>query len=278
MKEISEIKKYTLANREAWNEAMPKHQIVKKDYWDEQFLKHGFCALNEIELSYWELMGVKGKDIAHLCCNNGIELLSLKNLGAGRCTGFDICDAAVEEAIQRAKKSSIDCEFIRTDVFDIPAEYNNKYDIVYITVGALIWIPDLQLFFKKASDLLRKDGHLFIYEEHPFVMMFDDDLTICQKPGEKEEENILKVKYPYFKEDAWIDNSGIDYIGKTIYEGKTNYVFTHTMSDIITAIIDNSIEIKLFKEFSDDITNNMNYFEKTGLRVPLSYILIGDKK
>ena len=40
-KDIEKRELFTQANREAWNEAMPKHQAVKKEYWDEQFKKPG---------------------------------------------------------------------------------------------------------------------------------------------------------------------------------------------------------------------------------------------
>lgn len=295
---------FTQANREAWNEAMPKHQAVKKEYWDEQFKKPGFSALNKTEARLWESIGIEGKDIVQLCCNNGVELLSLKNLGAKSCTGFDICDEAVKEANDRARLTGIrDCIFIRSNIYDIEtahlSELHQKFDVVYVTVGALIWMPDIDLFFKKASELVKPGGHIFIYEEHPFVMMFDDDLTFVDDKAEKKsadvknsnvavegngseqsqtiKDNRLLVRYSYFKDDAWIDNTGIDYIGQTIYESKTMYVFTHTMSDIVMGLIKNDFDIKVFEEFDEDITNNMSYFEKTGLRLPVSFILIGGK-
>lgn len=303
-KDIEKRDLFTQANREAWNEAMPKHQAIKKEYWDEQFKKTGFSALNETETEFWKTLGVKGKDIVQLCCNNGVELLSLKNLGAESCTGFDICDEAIKEANDRVKLTGIrDCRYIHSNIYEIESGpksgLHQRFDVAYVTVGALIWMPDIDLFFKKASELVKPGGHIFIYEEHPFVMMFDDDQTFvddknkvqntnADNPESKLErseiaqnqngkDNRLFVKYSYFKDDAWVENTGIDYIGQTIYESKTMYVFTHTMSDIIMGLVNNGFEIKIFKEFDEDITNNMSYFEKTGLRLPVSFMLIGQK-
>lgn len=126
----SVLKKYTEANRIAWNEVMPKHQQAAKAKWDSAFMQPGFVCLSDVELDQLQRLGVKDKDVVHLCCNNGIELLSLKNLGANQCMGFDIYDEAIKEANERAERSKIECQFIRSDVYEIGAEYENLFDIV----------------------------------------------------------------------------------------------------------------------------------------------------
>jgi len=98
------MKHYTESNRMAWNQTMPKHQKAKGRIWDEKFSIPRFSTFSNPELRLLKRLGIEGKSIAHLCCNNGVELMSLKNMGAGRCVGFDISDAAVAEATTRAKK------------------------------------------------------------------------------------------------------------------------------------------------------------------------------
>jgi len=44
------IKKYTNANREAWNEVMPKHQAVAKTKLDKEFAQPGYIFQNKEEL------------------------------------------------------------------------------------------------------------------------------------------------------------------------------------------------------------------------------------
>lgn len=117
------FKNYTQANREAWNEVMPRHQEAARAKWDNAFMRPGFVCMDEVELDLLRKMGIKDKAVTHLCCNNGVELLSLKNLGAGMCIGFDISDVAIQEARVRAQRCRIDCQFVRTDVYEITAEY-----------------------------------------------------------------------------------------------------------------------------------------------------------
>ncbi len=97
-----DLKEFTRANREAWNEVMPKHQKVNKVDLDTFFARPGFVIQTDKDvLRMFDKISMKGKDVIHLCCNNGIELMSIKNMGANRCVGVDISDAAINEASER---------------------------------------------------------------------------------------------------------------------------------------------------------------------------------
>ena len=262
------FKEITQANRIAWNEAMPKHQVITKKKWDSLFFQDAFILQEGVELSKLKEIGIKGKQVAHFCCNNGIQLLSIKNLGAKKCVGFDISDEAISEAKERAQKCNIDCQFIQTDIYDIPEEYNCKFDIVYITIGALCWFPDLERFFNKVYNTLTPGGNVFIYEQHPFTELFPDDDS---------DENPLKVVNNYFSKEPYIGYNGIDYIGNTTYESSALYCFTHTLSDIIMGLINNQIKLNYFKEYSHNISEVCENLGKQDLKLPLSYIIIGNK-
>ena len=199
---MSDIKKYTQANREAWNEAMPHHQKSNADKWDIAFSDKGFSVIKEPELSLIESLNFQGQKIAHVCCNNGVELMSLKNMGAGECVGFDISDEAIQEARERAARVDIACEFVQTDAYDIPEKYHDTFDIVYISIGCLGWMPAIQRFFGKVAALLNEDGELFIHESHPFSEMLPSDDLDNVDP--------MKIIEPYFKQEPYIDNDGID--------------------------------------------------------------------
>ena len=80
---------YTQSNRADWNEVIPLHQKAAREKWDRAFAQLGYVCLDEVEVGLFRQSGIAGKDTAQLCCNNGIELLSIKNLGAGECVGFD---------------------------------------------------------------------------------------------------------------------------------------------------------------------------------------------
>ncbi|MBT4035568.1 MAG: class I SAM-dependent methyltransferase [Candidatus Marinimicrobia bacterium] len=267
---MSDFKKYTQANREAWNEAMPHHQKSNADKWDNAFATQGFSVITEPELSLIKALNIEGQKIAHVCCNNGIELMSLKNMGAGECVGFDISDEAIQEAQGRAAKFDIACKFVQTDIYDIPEKYHDEFDIVYISIGCLGWMPGIQRFFGKIASLLNESGELFIHESHPFSEMLPSD--------DLENVDPMKIIEPYFKKDPYIDNDGIDYIGNTSYQSKTMYWFVWTISDIIMGIIDNGLKVRHFSEYPDDISTLHGKNQDAGPDIPLSYILIAEKE
>jgi len=267
----SELKRYTEANRAAWNEVIPKHQQAAKDKWDKLFFQPGFVRLDHLEIELLQQVGIKDKTVIHLCCNNGVELLSLKNLGADECVGIDISDEAIKEASERAAKCRINCQFVRSDVYEIDAEYKDRFDIVYISVGCLGWMPDLKLFFEKAAALLRKDGLIFIHEIHPFVDMLPDD--------DGELADSLRIVGSYFKTEPYIEQGGLDYVGNSKYPATTTqYWFVHTMSSILMSLINNRINVEHFSEYTTALSPNHRRFEEAQAGIPLSYILIGRKQ
>jgi ubiquinone/menaquinone biosynthesis C-methylase UbiE len=269
MKE-SDLKRITESNRAAWNEVMPLHQRAASVKLDRLFSQPGHVHLDATEVDLLERIELTGKNVAHLCCNNGSELLSLKNLGAAECVGFDICDLAIQEARQRAAANRIDCQFVRTDVYEIDPIYEQRFDLVYISAGCLGWLPDLQQFFARAAVLLKLGGRVFIHEIHPFSEMlpFDEE-----QPTEK-----LGITSPYFKKEPYLEQGGLDYIGHAEYASTTTqYQFVHTLSDILMGLINNNLQIEQFHEYEQDISAGHRRIEEAKAGIPLSYILIGRK-
>lgn len=260
---------YTEANRLAWNQAMPKHQAANQGKWDERFATPGYSVFKDPELAQLDQLGIAGKDIFHPCCNNGVELMSLKNLGAQRCVGMDISDAAIEEASARSQQSGVACEFVRSDVYDIDAAYDGSFDIIYVSIGCFGWLPDLKAFLVRLSALLREDGHLFIYEEHPFAQMLSSDDDVDADP--------LKIIDPYFKTEPYEENDGLDYVGKTSYDATSSFWFVWTLSDLIMGIREAGFSIQFFQEYTDDISASHARNQQAGVAIPLSYILVAEK-
>lgn len=266
-----DIKKYTNANKLAWEQVMPKHQKSSKERLDNLFSTPGYTVQDDKDLlNIFSKVDLKDKDVIHLCCNNGIELLSIKNMGAARCVGIDISELAVKYAIERSSKFNIDCEFFVSDVFDLPKQYYNSFDVVHITAGCIGWMPDLKLFFEICNKVLRKGGSFIIHEIHPFseILPFDS----------MDFENMLIINEPYFRNEPIIEQGTLDYVGNTTYEGVDEYWFVHTISDIVMALSNNSFTIEDFIESPKDISAGHSKIEKLEAEIPLSLIIHGLKK
>lgn len=240
--------KYMKANEAAWNEVTPIHSSYRKD--EAEFFRSGGITLNKIELE--NLGDLKGKKVAHLCCNCGQDTMSLSNLGA-KCTGFDISKKAIDEAKILSSKSGIEADFIHGNVLDIPDEFESQFDLVYLSRGALVWIPDHRRLMMNISKILKPGGIAFIHDQHPFVHLFDDE-------G-------FKLSHDYFNTEPEEFN-GLDYIGNSTYEALPNYQYMVRMSDLINGLADNNMRIKkllehdstFFKQFDSLVENKDGFF------------------
>ena len=191
---------YTAANRLAWNEAAPIHKKLKFDQLIESVRQPGYSCLDSIETAQFHGIGLANKAVAQIGCNNGRELLSVKNLGAGRCVGFDISDQFIDQARQLATAGQIDCEFVCTDAYRISNQYTNTFDVVYITIGVLSWMPDIQQFFEVVARVLKPNCWLFVYELHPVLEMFEPS----------EQDDPPRAQNSYFKTDPYVEEEGLD--------------------------------------------------------------------
>lgn len=253
---------YTEANRQAWNEAAPVHAKVKLEDLLKRFREPGYSCLDPIETAILEEIGIAGKAVAHICCNNGRELLSVKNMGADRCVGFDISEEFIAQARALAAAGDIDCSFVVSDVYAIPADYDGQFDLVTVTIGAIGWMPDVAAFIAVAARLLRPEGRLFLYEMHPILDMLDPD---DKKP--------LTLRHSYFRTTPYVDTGGVDYWSRQPYESKPLYWFHHKMSDIIGGCLAAGLVLDSFAEHDHDISAVYTYLEKEAVRLPLCYTL-----
>ena len=263
-----DIKKYTEANRVAWNEVTPYHQKAKDGKFFRAFLAPGYSCLDETVTLILNECGVKGKDVAQLGCNDGREILSLKNMGARKTVGFDISDSFIEEGRKLAETAKLTCEFVRTDIYKIPEGYNDSFDLIYISIGFLPWLPDLGRFFKIAARTLRKNGHILIYESHPFLHMFD--------PVAKDYPP--RIMESYFKKEPWVDTTSLDYYTNTVYNASAQYTFPYTFADLIGGMIQAGLEVVRFEEYAKDISACYEHFNDKEPKIPMSYVMIGQKK
>ena len=202
--------------------------------------------------------------MAQVCCNNGRELLSLKNLGAKSITGFDLSDAFLEQANQFAQAAAIEAEFIRTDAYSIPERFNHCFDLIYISVGSLGWMPDIHRFFQVLARLSAVNASLLIYEMHPFTDMFE--------PGDKDYPPVLR--YSYFHDRPYIDEDGLDYLGGTQYVSPKTYWFHHKLSDIFSSCLENGFRLLAFEELDYDISATFGHLENSAIRPPLTYSIL----
>lgn len=260
---------YTAANRDAWNAAAPHHQA--HDQYARLlrgFAKPGFSCLDSTATARLQALGVAGCDVAQLGCNNARELLSVKNMGAARAVGFDVSASFLAQGHELADLAGLECELVETDIYKIPARYAEAFDLVFTTIGVYGWMPDIGAFFAEVARLLRPGGRYFAYEQHPILDMFDET-----RPDDPH-----RPVRSYFARGADRAAVGLDYYGNAEYSAPMNYWFHHTLSDIVTASLENGLALEHLCEYPHNITTNAHdIYENQAVQFPLSVTLVARK-
>ena len=259
---------YTAANRAAWNQSAALHREGAE--WRrlaEGFATPGFSCLDTVEMALFAELGVAGKDVAQLCCNNARELLSMKNLGAARCVGFDQSGAFLAQGHELAATAGQELELVEGDVYAIPACYDGAFDIVLITIGVFGWMPDLPAFLAIPARLLKPGGLLVVHEEHPVMNLFE--------PGA---ERPFEPVSSYFRREPFVEDQAIVYHGEEAPEVAAHYWFVHPLSAVLTGVLENGLAIEAFREYPDNISSvEFDIYQREGAELPMSYLLVARK-
>ena len=261
---------YIKSNKEAWEEAF-EH---RSHGWGEdihiKLQNEAYPFLEKELIEELQKLDFTNKTVGQFCCNNGRELLSIMKFGAKQGVGFDIAENMVSWANETAQKTKTNCFFVATNILDIDEKYYNTFDFIFITIGALTWFKDLNLLFDKISHCLKVGGILIINEVHPVTNM----LGIA---GEEnyDEKSPNKLVNSYFREEPWVENSGMGYMSGHWYESKTFYSYSHTFSSIVNSFSSNKLVISKLREFQYDISTC--FTDLNNLGIPLSYIMMAKK-
>ncbi len=226
------------ANQRLWDIWTRIH--AEGDFYDLAAFREGGIRIRDHEL---EMIGdVAGRSLLHLQCHFGIDTLSFARLGA-RVTGADLSPAAVELASSLAVDLGFpEARFVQSNLYDLPANLDGTFDIVYTSRGVLGWLPDIRAWARVVSHFLAPGGTFFITEIHPVAQVFENEGVA---PGE------LRVDYPYWEHrDPLTFAVTGSYADPTadVGEGVVEHGWDHGLGEIVTALIDAGLRIEALVE------------------------------
>jgi len=161
------------ANRASWDERVGVH--IGPGGYDLSDLRAGRGKLNAIEEA--ELPPVEGKRILHLQCHFGRDSLTLAQRGA-EVVGLDFSAPAIEVARNLAGELGLAerASFVHADLYEtvqaVPIPHS--FDMVFVTWGAICWLPDITRWAQIVAAMLSPGGLLYLAEGHPTASVFDD--------------------------------------------------------------------------------------------------------
>ena len=114
---------------------------------------------------------VSGLRLLHLQCHFGLDTLAWARARAGaRVTGLDFAPSAVAAARGIARRAGLAerAEFVCADVYDaVGALGHAEFDIVYVSLGALCWLPRVERWAAQVGALVAPGGRFYLHDGHP---------------------------------------------------------------------------------------------------------------
>jgi|SoiMetStandDraft_2_1073263.scaffolds.fasta_scaffold131536_2 SAM-dependent methyltransferase len=224
------------ANRKNWDERVAIHRRDETGFYAvEQVLKGG-DKLNAIEAQ--EIGDISGKRVAHLQCHFGLDSLCLAARGA-TVVGLDFSPSAIAEARRLASVLEREAIFVEGNVYEARQLLDGLFDIVYVTWGAINWLPDLKHWAQQVASLLKEGGYLYLAESHPAILCFEwiDGRIVphydWRTPADRPAANDLPFTY----------NGASERLQNT-----RTYEWIHPLSDIIGALREAQLTIDWYHE------------------------------
>ncbi len=238
---MSEKTDYKQINRASWDERTGIH--YKSAFYDNEGFIKGRNSLNAIEL---EMLGdVRGKTVLHLQCHFGQDTISLGRMGA-RATGVDISGRAIDKARELASVTGTDCSFIRSDIYELPQQLDETFDLVFSSYGAIAWLPDMNRWARLIRRFLKPGGRFVLAEFHPVLWMFDDSFS--------------RLAFSYFNRGPMVETGGATYTGEGSDIRGAYVTWNHSLGDVLGRLIQNGLPLSAFEEYD---YSPYNCFENT---------------
>ncbi len=215
---------YLNINKAAWDKRTKVH--VESEFYDVASFKNGRCSLNPIEIG--QIGDVQGKSLLHLQCHFGQDTLSWARLGAD-VTGVDLSADAIKQANLLKQTLGLQAQFIEADVVQFGRKNKQQFDIVFTSYGVLCWLPNLTDWAQTIANSLKVGGEFHLVEFHTF--------------------HDLLSGYSYFPNGEPDVEAEGTYTENCDGTKSTMVTWSHSISEVINALIGVGLKIESFNEY-----------------------------
>ncbi|MFZ1425872.1 MAG: class I SAM-dependent methyltransferase [Geminicoccaceae bacterium] len=227
-------------NRANWDERVAVH--LGTAGYDLGPLRAGRGRLHPIEEA--ELRPVAGLRVLHLQCHFGRDSLTLAQRGA-EVVGLDFSPEAVKAARALAVELGLAdrVRFVEADLYDAPAAIHEPaaFDLVYVTWGAINWLPDIRRWAEIVAFFLKPGGTLYLAEGHPAALVLDD---LAPRHGDMPGWYV-----PYFERRALLLDNPTDYADPDARLANVRTCeWMHTVGEVVTSVIAAGLQLRWLHE------------------------------
>lgn len=243
-----------------WNERVPAH--AAGEFYDVASFLGG--TPKPMKLEREELGNVEGKSLLHLQCHFGMDTLSWAMAGAD-VTGIDFSDVAIKTAQKLSRDAGLESRFIQSNIYDLPKNLEEQFDVVFTSWGVLAWLPDHKRWAEIAARYVKPGGTFYILEFHPFTWVFDETADADRM----RDERILPVKYDYFGDpskplsDDTPEEGSYGAPDHDFKNHKTNE-WQFDLGRIVTNLIEAGLQIEFVREHPISACASLPFLEDHG--------------
>jgi SAM-dependent methyltransferase len=220
---------------------------------------------------------VSGLSLLHLQCHFGLDTLAWVRAGA-RVTGLDFSPKAVAAARDIAERAGLAgrAEFVCADVHEATQVLGDvTFDVVYVSFGALCWLPSVERWAGQVSALVAPGGRFYLHDGHPLAWALGEDSLVIERG--------------YFEEAApLVSDSDKTYTdAERPIASQRTYQWNHGIGETVTALVHNGLRLEWLVEhdwagwprFDWLVPNGEgNWTSPPGVpRVPLSFSLLASR-
>ena len=234
-------------NRASWDERAAVHvaasRAADKPVYDQTRLRAGTARLGPISANV--LGPVDGLRVLHLQCHFGLDSLTILQMGAASLVGVDFSAPAIDAARMLAAELGLGerARFVVSDVYEAPALLPEPagFDRVFVSWGALCWLPDMRSWARVIAHFLRPGGFLALAEAHPAAYVLDDEnRTVDGRPG---------WFTPYLGRGELAFDNPCDYADPSAsLQNSRTREWLHPLSDVIGGLLEAGLVLQSFAE------------------------------
>ena len=154
-------------------------------------------------------------------------------------TGLDFSPVAVAAARELAGRAGLAgrAEFVCADVHDaVRALGGATYDVVYVSLGALWWLPAVDRWAEQVGALVAPGGRFYLHDIHPLTLAFAEDEPV--------------LHFPYFETDEpYVEDSAGTYTDADgPVEHTRSYGWNHGLGETVSALLRHGLRLEALVE------------------------------
>lgn len=222
------------ANRANWDDRTAVH-LDSRAYDVEGWLRDGRGPRAREAAALGDVTGLR---LLHLQCHIGLDTLAWARVGA-IVTGLDFSPAAVAAAGRLAERAGLTdrSRFVCADVYRAAEALDHAtFDIVYVSLGALCWLPSVDRWAEQVAALVVPGGRFLLHDGHPVAQaLADDRREIVRSCFEEAEPEVCDSDLTYTDGAARIAHG-------------RSYEWNHGIGEIVSALIRHGLRVAWLAE------------------------------